>query len=168
MKRRGKDVVGEPGGREFVWGDGEGLEIGEGVADHDDGEAGGKEGESSGRGRGAMFPSGMRVDLEFAFRGKGENGGGQERVVRAVVGKSEGHERESLRNGVGAGVVEANNKGGEVGVGAPSRAEDLAGSESDVPVKFGDDFGNAGVERGAAAQPKPELVSGGGKEFLVE
>ena len=47
--------------------------------------------------------------------------------------------------------MEANNKGGEVGVGAPSRAEDLAGSEGDVPVKFGDDFGNAGVERGPAA-----------------
>jgi len=89
--------------------------------------------------------------LEFAFRGKGENGGGQGRVVRAVVGKSEGHERESLGNGVGAGVVEANHKGSEVGVGAPSRAEDLAGSEGNVPVKFGDDFGNAGVEGGPAA-----------------
>ena len=78
MKRGGKGVVGEPGGREFVRGDGKCFEIGEGVADHDDGEARGKEGESSGRGRGAMFPSGMRVDLKLAFRGKGENGGGQE------------------------------------------------------------------------------------------
>ena len=64
--------------------------------------------------------------------------------------------------------MEANNKGGEVGVGAPSRAEDLAGSESDVAVKFGDDISNAWVERGPAAQPEPELVSGGGKEFLVD